>query len=126
MNLLTIPVSSLLHCSPQEYPWPSGKAPWLIQNGGTGIQPRPSERKPAVRPPTPAAVGSERKEKRRRADWRQIKPSQLRSPSSREEAVKMVLLAEKMLELGLETRGASSMDINIVKISTNLALTSVL
>lgn len=111
--------------SDEEYPWPSGKAPWLLENGGTGIVPQLPERKLDVKPPPAvAAEASERKEKRSRADW--IQPSQLGLPSSSEEAVKMLLLAERMLELGLETRGASSTDINIVKISTGLALTSIL
>ena len=89
--------------------------------------PQLPERKLDVKPPPAvAAEASERKEKRSRADWRWIQPSQLGLPSSSEEAVKMLLLAERMLELGLETRGASSTDINIVKISTGLALTSIL
>ena len=97
-------------------------APWLIENGGTGIVPQPqpqlSEGKKELK--------SERKGKPGRADWRQIKPSQVRAPSSSEEAVKMIMLAERMLELGLETRGASSTDVNLLKISTGVVLHSLL
>ena len=124
MNLLTIPVSSLSHCSPQEYPWPSGKAPWLIENGGNGIVPQLPERKAEVKPPR-AAAAAERKEKEE-ANWRQIDPSQVRHPSSSEEAVKMLLLAERMLEVGLEARGVSPANVNLVKISTGIALNSLL
>ena len=78
-----------------------------------------------MKPPLGAAAASERKEEEE-TNWRKIKPSQVRPPSSSEEAVKMIMLAERMLELGLEARGASSTDLNIVKISTGLALNSLL
>ena len=78
-----------------------------------------------MKPPLGAAAASERKEEEE-TNWRKIKPSQVRPPSSSEEAVKMLKLAERMLELGLEARGASSSDLNIVKISTGLALNSLL
>ena len=56
----------------------------------------------------------------------EIDPSELRPPSSREEAIKMMLLAERMLELGLESRGASSTDITLLKITCDLVLDSLL
>ena len=75
-----------------------------------------------MKPPRAAA---ERKEKEE-TNWRQIKPSQVRPPSSSEEAVKMLMLAERMLELGLEARGSSTTDINLVKISTGTVMKSLL
>jgi len=112
--------------SDEEYPWPSAKAPWLIENGGTGIAPQMSERKAEVKPPLGAAAADSERKEEEETNWRKIKPSQVRPPSSSEEAVKMMMLAKRMLELGLEARGASSTDINIVKISTGLALNSLL
>merc|ERR1719219_2783386 len=44
-----------------EYPWPSGMAPWLIENGGTGIVPQSQSQLPERKKPG-------------RAEWRQIKP----------------------------------------------------
>ena len=93
----------------------------LVSKDRNGIAPPLPERKAEVKP-TPAGVASEKEE----ADWRQIKPSQVRPPSSSEEAVKMLVLAERMLELGLETCGASATDLNIAKISTGMALTRLL
>ena len=74
----------------------------------------------------PAAAASDRKENSHRADWRQFKPSQVKPPSSQEEAVKMMVLVQRMMELGLESRGASAKDINTAKISAELALNSLL
>ena len=112
----------------QEYPWPPGKAPWLVENNGTGqvpqSQPEQSERKREAKPP--AAASERKKMKLSKADWRQFEPSQVRPPSSREEAVQMIMLAERMMELGLETRGASSTDITCLKIATSLVLESLL
>ena len=68
-------------------------APWLIENGGDGVVPPIADRKFA-------AAASDRKE----------------------EAVTMMVLARRMMELGLESRGAPAMDINSVKIHTCLAL----
>ena len=116
-------MSSHIVCVSQEYPWPSGKAPWLIQNGGTGVVPPLPERKKEVKPP----AASERKEgKPNGTEWRRIRHSQVRSPPSTEEAVKMIMLAGRMLELGMETRGASSTDTNILKVSTGVVLNSLL
>ena len=38
----------------------------------------------------------------------------------------MMVLAQRMMELGLESRGASAMDINTAKISADLVLSSLL
>ena len=67
-----------------EYPWPSGKASWLQENGESGIVP-------------PLALSSPA-----RGDWRRLN---LRPPASRQEALKMLELSERLVELGLEGQG---------------------
>ena len=32
-------VETTLNSALQAFPWPAGKAPWLVENGGTGVVP---------------------------------------------------------------------------------------
>ena len=97
---------------PQDYPWPLGKAPWSRENGGNGI----------------AATGV--RENWENDDFEDILrggneveielknilsvggaggllPSveSLKEPSNKEDAIKMLLLSEKMYRLGIEFFG---------------------
>ena len=98
-----------------------------MENGGTGQVPQSQlpERKMDVEHPT-AAPSERKKKKPNKAAWKEIEPREVKPPSSREEAIKMLMLAERMLELGLESRGASSTDITFLKITSDLVLDSLL
>ena len=121
----------------QEYPWPPGKAPWSIENGGTGIPPdgarenysknrfkdtlRDEIKKENGRECRLSESTSDRRSERRSEGGSNVanglsgssssgglpSPDALKMPKTDEEAERMVQLGERMISLGLE--GAASL-----------------
>jgi len=96
--------------SDEEYPWPTGKAPWSVERGGTGIPPdrarenwgRNNECEDVK--PTVVEVVTRRNEKSPKTGTLPS-PSNINNPKNDVEAIKMLELGQKLLELGTQYIG---------------------
>ena len=93
----------------QEYPWPTGKAPWSVERGGTGIPPdRAREnwgRNRSFEEQKPVVVDVVRGKQRGGDKGGLPSAESVRRPQTQAEAVKMIELSQKLLELGLQFVG---------------------
>ena len=105
-----IKIFNYTHIIFQEYPWPTGKAPWSVERGGTGIPPdRARENwgrnnecediKPAV-----VDVVPKRSEKSSKSGTLPC-PSTIKNPKNDVEAMKMIEIGQKLIELGTQYIG---------------------
>ena len=121
----------------QEYPWPSGKAPWSVERGGTGIPPdraRENWGKNAEGLEEKLTVvervvrGTEERGRGREGGSRGISLSSLSSlqpPTDKQEALKMISIAEKLLENGMDflKPQLSSQELRLMKMTTTSVFT---
>ena len=97
--------------SDDEYPWPAGKAPWSVERGGSGRAPDKAcenfgRNKEGVRDIKPVILGGFGKSERKPAVVSGIPaPSALKAPKNGEEAIKMVQVAQRLMELGTDFIG---------------------
>ena len=128
----------------QEYPWPAGKAPWSVERGGTGIPPDRArenwgknaesleEKQSVVESQGRHRVrGSEEPGRAREGGSRRLSLtslSSLQSPTDQQEAVKMISIAEKLLEKGLDflKPELSSQEFRLMKMTTSSVFTKLL
>ena len=93
----------------QEYPWPTGKAPWSVERGGTGIPPdRAREnwgRNRSFEEQKPVVVDVVRGKQRGGDKGGLPSAESVRRPQTQAEAGKMIELSQKLLELGLQFVG---------------------
>ena len=96
--------------SDEEYPWPTGKAPWSVERGGTGIPPDRARENWGKNnecediKPTLIEVVKKTGEKSLRIESLPS-PSKVRSPKNDVEAIKMIDLGQKLIELGIKYVG---------------------
>ena len=102
----------------QEYPWPSGKAPWSVERGGTGIPPDRarenwgrnrdfSDHKPVIvshvdRKPAETGGGQLRSGL--------PAPGEVRVPRTQAEAVRMLELSQRLMQVSCQFLGPSLSD----------------
>jgi len=85
--------------SDEEYPWPPGKAPWSIEQGGTGVAPeRAKENAGKNNHFEPKASAVSIKQEAGGLPG----PEGLREPRTREDAERYFLLAERLLQLATD------------------------
>ena len=118
----------------QEYPWPSGKAPWSVERGGTGIPPdraRENWGKNADGLEEKLTVvervvrGTEERGRGREGGISLTSLSSLQSPKDQQEAIKMISIAEKLLEngMGFLKPQLSSQEFRLMKMTTTSVFT---
>jgi len=100
--------------SDEEYPWPPGKAPWALERGGTGIPPDGARenwgknqhyrQEEDVKPVVVGRVFANGDRKEKRGGLPSLET--LQAPQNEEEAIKMIQLGEKMLNMGFEFSGS--------------------
>lgn len=126
--------------SDEEYPWPAGKAPWSVERGGTGIPPdraRENWGKNADSLDDKLTVerqrgrGAEESARGREGGSRGLSLtslSSLPSPTDQQEALKMISIAEKLLEKGLDflSPELSSQEFRLMKMTTCSVFTKLL
>ena len=126
--------------SDEEYPWPAGKAPWSVERGGTGIAPdraRENWGKNADSLEDKLTVerergsGSEENTRGREGGSRRLSLtslSSLPSPTDQQEALKMISIAEKLLEKGMDflSPELSSQELRLMKMTTTSVFTKLL
>ena len=124
----------------QEYPWPSGKAPWSVERGGTGIPPdraRENWGKNADSLEEKLTVvdrvvsRTEERARVREGGSRRLSLTSLSSlqpPTDQQEALKMISIAEKLLENGIDflKPQLSSQEFRLMKITTSSVFTKLL
>ena len=101
----------------QEYPWPSGKAPWSIERGGTGIPPdRAREnwgRNRDFSDHKPVILNVDRKPAQASGHQRSgglPAPGEVRVPRTQAEAVRMLELSQRLMQVGCQFLGPSLSD----------------
>ena len=105
------------------YPWPPGKEPWLIENGGSGIIPDSARTNFGKTRPTP----SQNLLKEERKVTPSVKPpvsmsfripftEDISSPKSSIEMTKMLEMGQKLLFAGMEFHGMKSEDKTLMKV----------
>ena len=103
----------MIHLPPQEYPWPAGKAPWSVERGGTGIAPDRArenwdrnkeftDHKPAVLNGCNGSPEVTRSHQRPSGIQRLPAPGDVREPRSQAEAVRMLELSQKLMQVGCQ------------------------
>ena len=125
----------------QEYPWPAGKAPWSVERGGTGIPPdraRENWGKNAESLEEKLGAGerqrvrgAEESGRGREGGSRRLSLtslSSLQSPADQQEALKMISIAEKLLEKGMDflKPELSSQEFRLMKMTTTSVFTKLL
>ena len=103
------------------YPWPPGKAPWLEENGGSGIIPDGAKAN-FGKTKIPAKMEDEVAKK---SDNNNVlvfpNPASIQPPNSAMEAAQMVALGRQLLATGMQSLGMRREDRNLVE----LLLTSI-
>ena len=103
----------MIHLPPQEYPWPAGKAPWSVERGGTGIPPDRArenwgrnkeftDHKPAIPNGFNGSPEVTRSPQRPSGGQRLPAPGDIREPRSQAEAVRMLELSQKLMQVGCQ------------------------
>ena len=124
----------------QEYPWPAGKAPWSVERGGTGIPPdraRENWGKNADSLDEKLTVvervvrGTEERGPGRVGGSGRVSLtslSSLQTPTDQQEALKMISIAEKLLENGIEylRPQLNSQEFRLMKMTTSSVFTKLL
>ena len=106
---------------PQEYPWPAGKAPWSVERGGTGIPPDRArenwgrnkeftDHKPAIPNGFNGSPEVTRSPQRPSGGQRLPAPGDIREPRSQAEAVRMLELSQKLMQVSCQFLGPSLSD----------------
>ena len=127
--------------SDEEYPWPAGKAPWSVERGGTGIPPdraRENWGQNADSLDEKLGVaerqrvrGSEERGRGREGESRRFSLTSLSAipaPADQQEALKMISIAEKLLEKGMDVLKPelSSQEFRLMKMTTSSVFTKLL
>jgi len=134
--------------SDDEYPWPAGMEPWLIERGGSGIipdgarcnggknMPKPSQNRNFLaeeRKPKPIASASingispiPSKTSASKTSFKDIQPQDIKTPSSKDEALRMIETGREFLLKAMEYNKAKSEECHLMSLTTNLITTTVL
>lgn len=133
--------------SDDEYPWPAGMEPWLIERGGSGIipdgarcnfgknMPKPSQnRNFLVEDKKPRVVASSSicgispipsKSSCFQTSIKDVQPSDIKAPRSKDEALKMIMTGRDLLLKAMEFNKAKSEELHLISSATNLIKTKV-
>ena len=122
--------------SDEEYPWPAGKAPWSVERGGTGIPPDRARENwgkhtDSMEEKLTAVERTRFRESEERGRGREFSLTSLSSlpaPTDQQEALKMISIAEKLLENGMEflKPELSFQEIRLMKMTTSSVFTKLL
>ena len=101
-DLITTKISDL------EYPWPPGKAPWAAEWGGSGVPPVVREGGPFSAEKKPVVNGGSKLPP----------PDSILPPSSVEEAIRMLEVGKRIIELGMgfSKAGVSEKDARVIAV----------
>jgi len=110
--------------SDEDYPWPPSKAPWAVEQGGTGIPPtgaRENFGKTKYKP-TPAPSSPREAESSREVKLPGL--SSLRTPSNDEEAQKMIEVGRRLVSMamGFSGSGMVERDVRVIQAAMDSVL----
>ena len=131
--------------SDDDYPWPAGMAPWLIERGGSGIIPDGARSNFGKNTPKPSQnrnfLGEDKKPRivasssicgispipsSSQASIKDIQPQDIRTPRSKDEALKMIETGRDLLLKAMDFNKAKMEERHLVSFATNLIKTKVL
>ena len=136
--------------SDDEYPWPAGMEPWLIERGGSGIipdgarcnggktAPKPSQNRSLStieRKPMPFASASicgispihgTSKSQASQVSIKDLQPHDIKDPRTKDEALRMINTGSDLLFMAMEFNKANREDCHMMSLMMNLIKSAVL
>jgi len=111
--------------SDEDYPWPPSKAPWAVEQGGTGIPPTGARENFGNKfKPTPTATPSSPREAEASREVKLPGLSSLRTPSNNEEAQKMIEVGRRLVSMamGFSGSGLGERDAGVIQAAMDSVL----